>query len=503
MTMDKNTFWQIIDRVNRQEAADDYDGILRATKEILTGYDPEEIADWGSIQRYYKDLANTGGVFAASCFLNNYMSDDGFNDFRMWLISRGKDVYMAALKDPDTLADLELPEDIQSTMDTRWEAYGYVANDAYEEVLPDGDIYDMMEQRPLTVAEKADIRVEIEYFPHDIRENITGAQFFPKLYGKYDTSQFRYSGPFAPKPGTSRFYTDAAQIAAQYGYRAEVSPKFESAVDILGRDGKRICAVSKRVGIYPDSFTTLPKNKAFSEMLDEIRNAMEHFDYREHDGHFDHANVREPSIIDYFEQASELVRAVGLTARLDDETDEMLEIQNTYGRHVAKVDGFSGDILYNGLMPENLKTAIQSLRLMIPFENDPDREAGRLSILSKQQEDPVLMTKDNIEADRKLYIEGEHINAYIAGYFDVDARFGTQTYGTDDYLNIYANYFPETEELEVGYTLITADGSDRDFQEVEVSDSEKEAIIFAMKEAGLDKCIAEMNEDQDTGITLQ
>lgn len=80
--MDKLTFWQIIDRVNRQVAADDYDGILRATRESLTVFDPEEIADWGSIQRYYRDLADTGGVFAASCFLNAYMSDDGFNDFR-------------------------------------------------------------------------------------------------------------------------------------------------------------------------------------------------------------------------------------------------------------------------------------------------------------------------------------------------------------------------------------------------------------------------------------
>ncbi|MDD4496516.1 MAG: DUF4240 domain-containing protein, partial [Eubacteriales bacterium] len=73
------------------------------------------------------DMADTGGVFAASCFFNDYMSDDGFNDFRMWLISRGRDTYMAALKNPDTLADLEMPEDIQSTMDTRWEGYGYVA----------------------------------------------------------------------------------------------------------------------------------------------------------------------------------------------------------------------------------------------------------------------------------------------------------------------------------------------------------------------------------------
>ena len=57
--MDKNTFWQIIDEVNSQVAGTDYDGILRATQERLLAFSPDEIADWGSIQRYYKDMADT------------------------------------------------------------------------------------------------------------------------------------------------------------------------------------------------------------------------------------------------------------------------------------------------------------------------------------------------------------------------------------------------------------------------------------------------------------
>jgi len=91
----------------------------------------------------------------------------------------------------------------------------------------------------------------------------------------------------------------------------------------------------------------------------------------------------------------------------------------------------------------------------------------------------------------------------VAAWFDVDARFGTETYGTDDYINVYANYYPETDELEVGYTLIKADGSDCDFKAVEITDSEKNAILAKMKEAGLDECIAEMSEDQDSGMTIQ
>ncbi|MDR1570273.1 MAG: hypothetical protein LBS72_07285 [Oscillospiraceae bacterium] len=116
----------------------------------------------------------------------------------------------------------------------------------------------------------------------------------------------------------------------------------------------------------------------------------------------------------------------------------------------------------------------------------------------------TLITKENIEIDRELFIEDNHINAYIAAWFDVDARFGTQTHDTDDYINVYANYFPEIEELEVGYTLINADGSDSDFVAVELADSEREAILAKLREAGLDECVAEMQSDADEseGMTM-
>ena len=52
-------------------------------------------------------------------------------------------------------------------------------------------------------------------------------------------------------------------------------------------------------------------------------------------------------------------------------------------------------------------------------------------------------------------------------------------------------------------TLIKDDGSDSDFKAVKISDSEKAAILAKMKEAGLDECIAEMNEDQESGMTMQ
>ncbi len=188
MKMDKNTFWHIIDSVNSEVSSSDQKGILRVTQEKLQDYSPQEIAVWANFLRYYRDVADSSGVFAASCILNDYMSDDGFMDFRAWLISRGKDVYLAALKNPDTLAGIDIPED------TRFELYGYVAYDAYRGICED-DVYGEMDVNPLTKAQKADIRAEIKYYPHEV-DDLHTRTLLPNLCAKHleppDGVQFTY-----------------------------------------------------------------------------------------------------------------------------------------------------------------------------------------------------------------------------------------------------------------------------------------------------------------------
>ena len=154
-------------------------------------------------------------------------------------------------------------------------------------------------------------------------------------------------------------------------------------------------------------------------------------------------------------------------------------------------------------MPNDLVRNIHEARMEIPFENNPEREIERFAVFQKQSVTGTLITENNIYIERELFIEDDYINALISARFDVDDRFGTATRGTADYLNIYANYSPDTDELEVGYTLIKDDGTDCDFKEVRIADSEKAAIFAKMKEAGLDEAIAEMNENQDSGMAMQ
>ena len=106
-------------------------------------------------------------------------------------------------------------------------------------------------------------------------------------------------------------------------------------------------------------------------------------------------------------------------------------------------------------------------------------------------QESVQMTADNIKVDGELFVESDYINAYIEAWFDVDERFGTNTYDTDDYVNVCANYYSDTDELEVGYTLIS-DDEDHDFVAVEISTGEREVIFGKMRDVGLDECISEM-----------
>lgn len=64
-------------------------------------------------------------LWAAAYIIDGGCSDDGFTDFRYGLISRGREVFEAAVANPDSLAEI-------SDDEFRNESFGYVANSVYE-----------------------------------------------------------------------------------------------------------------------------------------------------------------------------------------------------------------------------------------------------------------------------------------------------------------------------------------------------------------------------------
>ena len=68
---------------------------------------PTQAQNFHDILHAYEDLADKFGLWDAAGVMKEYgCSDDGFIDFRAWLIAQGREVYFAALADPDSLADV-------------------------------------------------------------------------------------------------------------------------------------------------------------------------------------------------------------------------------------------------------------------------------------------------------------------------------------------------------------------------------------------------------------
>lgn len=172
-----DTFWTLL-----AQARTACDGSRRAAAYWLTEHlltlGPEQTLNFHSIMQGYMESANKYGLWNAATLIHeDGCYTDGFEDFRAWLIFQGQEVYMAALKDPDSLADV--PACVED--DCRFEALLYVGDMAYGR-LTGRHAYDDIAS---AVQEKMDAEVQkdivygagIEY-PHEWSEV---AAYLPRL----------------------------------------------------------------------------------------------------------------------------------------------------------------------------------------------------------------------------------------------------------------------------------------------------------------------------------
>jgi Protein of unknown function (DUF4240) len=136
--MPAHKFWQIIKRAG--ESCHDPDAHVDALRAALRELALEEIISFEVAFRRYLNKAYTWDLWGAAYVIHGGCSDDGFEYFRRWLVSRGHDVYEAALADPDSLAELETQPGIWE-----FESIYYVARKAFREKGGDGDVRDYSE----------------------------------------------------------------------------------------------------------------------------------------------------------------------------------------------------------------------------------------------------------------------------------------------------------------------------------------------------------------------
>ena len=125
--MDRAGFWKIIETSLKKSKGDPEDQIDILHGE-LQGLAVKEIVSFANQFRDFWFAAYRWDLWAAAHLIGGGCSDDGFMDFRGWLIGRGQVVYEAALTNPDSLA-----RTVGDDEDCQIEGYQYVAQQVWED----------------------------------------------------------------------------------------------------------------------------------------------------------------------------------------------------------------------------------------------------------------------------------------------------------------------------------------------------------------------------------
>lgn len=189
--MNKETFWNLIAQA-KEKCGQDLAASADWIKEQLLFMGAQQALDFHNLFHAYRDHAEQYGLWTAANLLCGGLSDDGFSDFRAWLVAQGRDVYLAALADPDNLADTEMYGGCS------FEALHYVADRAYEGLTGHSayDRFDRLAYEELLsqIEAEAPLGEGINY-PYSREE---AADYLPKLCAKYDvsgTGTWNYDSP--------------------------------------------------------------------------------------------------------------------------------------------------------------------------------------------------------------------------------------------------------------------------------------------------------------------
>lgn len=218
--MTKESFWDLISDM-KAACGQNMDASCTWMEEKLIELGPEQAQAFHDIFHGYQYLADQYGLWSAASVMNeNGCSDDGFTYFRAWLIAQGKETYLAALANPDSLADVE------PYGGCRFEKLAYAGDKALE-ALTGQSAYDGTDYATYD-AMLEELKADICYgegigYPYEWNEV---EAHFPRLCAKY------------LNPGTVGFMLDchetiwaldnpAIQEARQGGPSQEDSPQID------------------------------------------------------------------------------------------------------------------------------------------------------------------------------------------------------------------------------------------------------------------------------------
>ena len=133
--MTEELFWKLIEESSCKE------NFNENIKRSLFSLGLEEIVSFKNILLKKSAQAYSFPLLAANFVISSYVSDDGFEVFRAWLVSNGSSKFFDAINNPETISswlDKDEVEKIES------DTFYYVADEAYIESGGADDFHDKL-----------------------------------------------------------------------------------------------------------------------------------------------------------------------------------------------------------------------------------------------------------------------------------------------------------------------------------------------------------------------
>ncbi len=158
--LDEDLYWQIVEEsLPHVETQEEQRQMLIKRIEQLA---PEEIVGFRLRTDQLLYDTYTSEMACADKILNGYCSDDNFEYFRNWVISRGKSVYYAAKENPDTLVS----QVVEVWDFYEFELFWYVALDAFSNKTGQ-DLYDYIDEGNFHYTESKYPSIELNWDEDD------------------------------------------------------------------------------------------------------------------------------------------------------------------------------------------------------------------------------------------------------------------------------------------------------------------------------------------------
>lgn len=220
--MNRNEFWRMIGGVSHLKTGAKYEKLYHDLSQCSV----ESICHFGHFLMLYVSCAESPASWLLCKLITGGASDDSELYFRLWLSSLGRNVFLGALKNPDSILESNLQQG-----EYAFEELMHLAGSVLSEKTPDVDA--VWREHPLPEVEIAQVRAEVVVADIAWIENpedfLSQAEITaPKLYAYYKNTTENIS---AKQKEIVKEIADIYQKSAQEGSLEAVAKEFVNAME--------------------------------------------------------------------------------------------------------------------------------------------------------------------------------------------------------------------------------------------------------------------------------